>query len=239
MEKPSISIIIPCKNEIKNIRPAVERIPNMGSYTEIIFCDDKSTDGTRYEILKMIETYPDKRIRLIDGPGICKADNVWNGLDNATGDILCILDGDLTVQPEILPLFYNTIRFHPNGFINGTRFVYPMKSNAMLLTNKFGNKFLALLMSFVIKQKLTDTLCGTKVFWRSDYYYIRKHRNSWGVKDQWGDYELLLSAVRCELIIAEIPVYYMDRVYGNTKMNNRIIDGLAMLWMCITAWRKL
>ncbi len=115
---PSVSIIIPCKNEKGNIQTSVERIPNMGSHTEIIFGDDKSTDGTSDEIRRVMKLYPEKEIKLYEGPGVCKADNVWAGLKKATGDILMILDADLTVLPEELPKFYRAIIEGKGEFIN-------------------------------------------------------------------------------------------------------------------------
>lgn len=237
MYKPSVSVIVPCKNEAGNIYSIVKRIPDMGSHTEIIFCDDKSTDSTRSEILKVMEIYPYKDIKLVDGLGICKADNVQKGFDSANGDILCILDGDLTVAPELLPCFYNTICKNKNSFINGTRFVYQMEPDAMKRINMIGNKLLAQLMSFVIDTKLTDTLCGTKMLWRKDYDKIKKLRGLWGTKDRWGDYELLLGAAINNLTISEIPIYYKKRTHGVTKMNNRFADGLTMLRMLYTVWR--
>ncbi|MEI9968534.1 MAG: glycosyltransferase [Terracidiphilus sp.] len=102
----SVSVIVPCRNEKGNIQAAVERIPDMGKHTEIIFCDDKSTDGTADEVRRMQGLYPDRDIRLLDGPGICKAENVWTGFRGAKGDILMILDADLTVMPEELPRFF-------------------------------------------------------------------------------------------------------------------------------------
>ena len=87
----SVSVIVPCKNERGNIEAAVTRIPEMGNRTEIIFCDDKSTDGTADEVRLMQKNYPKRDIKLVEGPGICKAENVWTGFNAATGDVLMIL----------------------------------------------------------------------------------------------------------------------------------------------------
>ncbi len=86
-EELSVSVIVPCKDEKGNVEDAAQRIPQLGRQTEIIFCDDQSTDGTAEEVLRVQSLYPEKDIRLEHGPGVCKSRNVWTGFDAATGDI--------------------------------------------------------------------------------------------------------------------------------------------------------
>ena len=236
--KYTVSVIVPCKNEKGNVEGAVERVPEMGAGVEIIFCDDKSTDGTADEVRRMIEKYPEKNIRLVEGPGICKAKNVWTGFDAATGDILMILDADLTVIPEELPYFYDAIARGRGEFINGSRMIYPMQKEAMRGLNIIGNKFFGLSFSYLLGQRLTDTLCGTKVIWRRDWPRIKGLLGSWGIEDRWGDYELIFGAAKLHLKIVEVPVHYLERVYGETKMTKRFKNGLIMLRMCVAALKK-
>ncbi|MEO8151186.1 MAG: glycosyltransferase [Bacteroidia bacterium] len=227
----SVSVIIPCKNEADNVADAVRRIPSMGSHTEIIFCDDKSTDGTADKVRELIKAYPEKDIKLLNGPGICKAENVWTGFDAAQGDVLMILDADLTVLPEELPYFYEAITRNHGEFINGSRLVYPMHDEAMRFFNVFGNKFFSLFFSYILDTNIKDTLCGTKVIWKKDYQRIKKLRGSWGTQDRWGDYELIFGAAKCNLKLIDLPVHYYERVYGETKMKNRLKNGWIMLKM--------
>lgn len=234
----TVSVIIPCKNEKGNVEDAVLRTPEMGKGTEIIFCDDKSTDGTADEVRRMMKAYPEKNIRLVDGPGICKAKNVWTGFDAARGDILMILDADLTVIPEELPYFYNAISQGRGEFINGSRMIYPMQEQAMRTLNIIGNKFFSISFSYLLGQRLTDTLCGTKVLWRQDWPRVRGLLGSWGIEDRWGDYELIFGAAKLHLKIVEVPVHYLERVYGETKMTRRLQNGLVMLRMCTAAMKK-
>jgi len=226
---PSVSIIIPCKNEAGNVEDAAKRIPAMGSHTEIIFCDDKSTDGTADKVRELIKSYPDKDIKLVDGPGICKSENVWTGFDAAQGDILMILDADLTVLPEELPYFYEAISKNHGEFINGSRLVYPMHDDAMRFFNVVGNKLFSMFFSYILDTNIKDTLCGTKVLWKKDYQRIKKLRGSWGLHDRWGDYELIFGAAKCNLKLIELPVHYYERVYGETKMKGRLKNGWIML----------
>lgn len=232
----SVSIIIPCKNEVGNVEDAVKRIPLIGKHTEIIFCDDRSVDGTADKVNELIRKYPEKDIKLIYGPGICKADNVWTGFDAANGDILMILDADLTVLPEELPYFYEVINKGFGEFINGSRLVYPMHDEAMRFLNVFGNKFFSLFFSYILDTNIKDMLCGTKVLWKKDYERIKKLRGNWGIKDRWGDYELIFGAAKINLKIIDLPVHYYERIYGETKMKNRLKNGWIMLKM---SWMTL
>jgi SAM-dependent methyltransferase len=232
----SVSVIIPCRNEVGNVQLAVERIPSMGKHTEIIFCDDKSTDGTADEVRRMQMMYPDKDIRLLEGPGICKAENVWTGFHAAHGDALMILDADLTVMPEELPMFLRALVHSHGEFVNGSRLVYPMQQNAMKFANTVGNKCFSLLFSFLLDQRIKDTLCGTKVLWRKDWLRLERLLGRWGIKDHWGNYELLFGASKLHLEIAEVPVHYQERIHGVTKMTRVFSNGLRMLGICWRAW---
>lgn len=235
----TVSVIIPCRNEEGNIQSAVERMPSLGTHTEIIFCDDKSTDDTAGKVREMINKYPEKDIKLLPGPGICKADNVWTGFDHASGDILLILDADLTVIPEELHYFYEAIARGRGEFINGSRLVYPMHDEAMRPLNMLGNKFFSIMFSYILDNSIKDTLCGTKVLWRDDFYNIKKLRNSWGIKDRWGDYELIFGAAKTHRKIIDLPVHYMERTYGETKMTNRMKNGWIMLRMSFLSLFKI
>lgn len=235
---PGVSVVIPCKNEAENVEAAVLRIPSMGSRTEVIFCDDKSTDGTVAEVLRMQQLYPEKNIRLVEGPGISKSRNVWTGFDAAREDVLMILDADLTVAPEELPRFYDALVSGKGEFINGTRMIYPMRNRAMRIANLLGNKFFSLTFSYILGDYISDTLCGTKVLWRTDWQKIRPFLDTWGINDRWGDYELIFGAARLGKKHQDLPVHYAERVHGETKMTGRLKNGWIMLKMCWAAFRK-
>jgi hypothetical protein len=235
----SVSVVIPCRNEAGNVEAAVRRTPEMGAGTELLFCDDRSTDGTADEVRRMQAAFPERKIRLIEGPGINKAENVWAGFDAAENDVLMILDGDLAVPPEELPKFYRALVEGRGEFINGTRMVYPMRDQAMRLANVFGNKLFSLLFSHILSRDISDTLCGTKVLWRGDYERLKPLRGSWGIEDRWGDYELIFGAAKLNLAHVDLPVHYMERTYGETKMTGRLRNAWVMLRMCLAAFRRL
>jgi len=235
----SVSVIIPCKDEKGNVEAAVRRIPQLGRETEIIFCDDRSNDGTVDEIMRVRASYPHKDIHLENGPGICKSKNVWTGFDAATCDILMILDADLTTMPEQLAYFLEVIASGQAEFVNGSRLVYPVPKGAMNMANMLGNKFFSVTFTYLLGQRVKDTLCGTKVLWRSDWERIKPMLGSWGMDDRWGDYELLFGAAKLNLKILDLPVHYQERIYGTTKMTKVFRNGLVMLKMCWHGFLKL
>jgi SAM-dependent methyltransferase len=238
-EELSVSVIIPCKNERGNVEDAVRRIPSLAGRTEIIFCDDQSTDGTADEVRRVQSCYPEKDIRLEYGPGVCKSRNVWTGFDAAKGDVLMILDADLTTIPEELPYFVDVIVSGQAEFVNGSRLVYPVPKGAMNGSNMLGNKFFSVAFTYLLGQRVKDTLCGTKVLWRSDWERIKPLLGSWGTEDRWGDYELLFGAAKLKLKILDLPVHYQERIYGSTKMTKVFRNGLIMLKMCWHGFLKL
>jgi SAM-dependent methyltransferase len=230
----SCSVIVPCKNERGNIADIVARTPQMGRGTELIFVDGNSNDGTVAEIEKHLKP----GIRLIhQGDGKGKGDAVRKGFAAATGDILFILDADLTVPPEDLPKFYLAIAEGKAEFVNGSRLVYPMEGEAMRFLNSVGNKFFGLALSGVLEQRLKDTLCGTKVLFRRDYERIAAARSFFGDFDPFGDFDLLFGAAKQNLKIVEMPVRYRARTYGETKIS-RFQNGAQLLKMTAYAFRK-
>jgi SAM-dependent methyltransferase len=234
------SVVVPCRNERGNIEAAVARLPELGDHTELIFVDGASTDGTREKIREVIDAHRGKKdIKLVhqDEP-TGKGDAVRKGFAAASGDILFILDADLTVAPEDLPKFYRAIAEGKGELINGTRLVYPMEQQAMRFLNLVGNKFFSLLFTWILEQRITDTLCGTKVIRRSDYLKIEANRSFFGDFDPFGDFDLLFGGAKLNLKIAELPVRYRDRVYGTTKIS-RFRHGLLLFRMSWIAIRKL
>lgn len=234
----TVSVIIPCRNEQGNIEAAVKRTPVMGAKTEIIFVEGHSKDDTVGEIKRVIAVYPDKNIRWCVQPGKGKGDAVRAGFGMATGDVLMILDADLTVQPEELPKFFNALAENKGECINGSRLIYPMEDEAMQTLNWWANHFFAKLFSWLMGQQVTDTLCGTKVLWRTDYERIAENRAFFGEFDPFGDFDLLFGAAKLQLKILDVPVHYKNRVYGSTQIR-RFVHGWILLGMSLYAMRKL
>ncbi len=235
----SVSIVIPARNESGNIENGLLRIPEFGKWQEIIFIEGNSTDDTWNKIQEVQRKYAaTHRIKIAKQDGKGKADAVRKGFAMAEGDILMILDADLTVPPEDLPKFYHAIASGKGDFINGSRLVYPMEKQAMRFLNMLGNKFFSRSFSWLLEQPFKDTLCGTKVIFRSDYEKLVTNRKFFGEFDPFGDYDLIFGAYKLNLKIVELPIRYRDRTYGSTNIS-RFKHGLILLRMCLFAARKI
>ena len=236
--EPAVSVICPCRDEAGNVHQIAGRLPAMGARTELIFVEGHSRDDTLEQCRRVAASFPEKNIRVLVQAGRGKGDAVRLGLANAAGDILMILDADLSVAPEELVSFYRAVVSGKAEFINGSRLVYSTDPKAMRFLNLLANKFFAVLLSRLIGQPVKDTLCGAKVFWRADYERIAASRSYFGEFDPFGDFDLLFGAAKLNLKIAEVPIRYRERVYGLTNIN-RFADGWTLLRMSAKAAAKL
>ncbi|MDX2145688.1 MAG: glycosyltransferase [Rhodospirillaceae bacterium] len=235
---PSVSVLIPCRNEKGNIENAVKRLPKFAPDLEILFVEGHSKDGTFEECERIRAAFPDRDIKVMRQDGKGKGDAVRKGFNAARGEILIILDADLTVAPEDIPKFYRALVEGRGEFINGTRLVYPMEDTAMRTLNNIANRGFALIFSYLLNQRFTDTLCGTKALRKRDYDKIVANRAYFGDFDPFGDFDLIFGAAKLNLRIVEIPIRYAGRSYGETQIS-RFTHGWLLLRMVMFAWRKL
>jgi SAM-dependent methyltransferase len=235
---PTVSVIIPARNEAGNIEAAVRRTPNMGGGTELVFVEGHSRDHTWAEIQRVAKAFPEHKITILQQTGKGKGDAVRLGFAAATGDILMILDADLTMPPEELPKFYDVIASGQAEFANGVRLVYPMDEKAMQFLNLCANKTFSLIFTWLLGQPVKDTLCGTKVLRRAHYDRIAANRAYFGDFDPFGDFDLLFGAAHLNLKIADVPIRYKERTYGTTNIQ-RWSHGWLLLRMVVFAARKL
>ena len=236
--RPSVSVVVPARNEAGNIRTILEDVPELGSGTEIVFVEGGSTDGTFEVIDEAIKAFPERKTQLLRQSGRGKNDAVRLGFSKATGDILMILDADVTVPPEDLRWFYEALVSGKGEFVNGVRLVYPMENQAMRFFNLVGNKFFSLAFSWLLGQSIKDTLCGTKVLTREDYARLEENRVYFGDFDPFGDFDLLFGASKLNLQIVELPIRYRDRTYGTTNIH-RWSHGWLLLKMVVFAARRI
>jgi SAM-dependent methyltransferase len=235
----TVSVVVPTRNEAGNVDAAIARTPVMGAGTELIFVEGGSSDGTWERIQEAIAAYDGPLVlRAFQQTGKGKGDAVRLGFSRAMGDLLMILDADLTVPPEELPVFFEAAVAGHADFLQGTRLVYPMDPGAMRFFNKIGNVAFSQLFSYLLQQPIKDTLCGTKVIWRTDYERLAAARHVFGDFDPFGDFDLIFGAARLNLKIGEIPVRYRERVYGETNIS-RWKHGWLLLRMSVVAARKL
>ena len=237
-EAPLVSVIVPARNEAGNIAQIFARTPDMGSGTELVFVEGHSRDDTCSVIEQEISANPARKSQLHRQTGVGKGDAVRMGFAHASGDVLMILDADMTVPPEDLPRFYEALHSGRGDFINGVRLVYPMEDEAMHFFNFLGNKFFSLAFSWLLGQPIKDTLCGTKVLWKHDYDLIATNRTYFGDFDPFGDYDLIFGAAKLGLKIVDLPIRYRARTYGSTNIQ-RWKHGWLLLRMVIFAAKKI
>jgi SAM-dependent methyltransferase len=235
---PVVTVVVPARNEAGNVRRIFEETPEMGSGTELIFVEGHSRDNTYETIQREMKNWPNRRVKLFRQTGQGKGDAVRLGYANASGDVLMILDADLTVPPEDLPRFYEAWRSGKGEFVNGVRLVYPMQDRSMRFINFLGNKFFSMAFTWLLSQSVKDTLCGTKVLSKRDYEMIAANRSYFGDFDPFGDFDLLFGAAKYSLKIVDLPVRYRERTYGTTNIQ-RWRHGWLLLQMMATAMRRI
>ncbi len=235
---PSTSVVVPCRNEAGHIRPLVQRLPELGPNSEVLFVEGGSTDDTRAVIEAVIAERPELPLRLLTQTGKGKGDAVRLGFSQARGEVVLILDSDMGVAPEDIPKFVGALVEGKGEFVNGSRLVYPMEDRAMRFLNLLANKFFALLFRWLLGQQVRDTLCGTKALYREDYERIARNRAHFGDFDPFGDFDLLFGAARLNLRIVDVAVRYHQRTYGATNIS-RFRHGLLLLRMSLFAAGKL
>jgi SAM-dependent methyltransferase len=234
----SATVVVPARNECGNIEAVVQRIPRFAGNVEIIFVEGHSKDGTWDEIQRVVAAYPHYNIKAMQQPGNGKADAVFAAFDVACGDVLMILDADLTMPPEQLSKFWRALRSGKGEFVNGSRLVYPMEDEAMRFLNLIANKLFSVIFSWLLSQRLTDTLCGTKVLHRTDYQRLKAGRSYFGEFDPFGDFDLIFGAAKLNLKIVEMPIRYARRTYGKTQIS-RFRHGLILLRMVLFAFLRV
>lgn len=237
-DAPIVSVIVPARNEAGNIEGVLARTPEMGAGTELVFVEGHSRDDTYATIERAMAAHPERKSTLIKQIGQGKGDAVRRGFAQARGEILMILDADLTVPPESLARFYEVLSSGSAEFINGVRLIYPLENQSMRFLNLIGNKFFSLAFSWLLGQPVKDTLCGTKILWKDDYELIAANRGHFGDFDPFGDFDLLFGAARLNLKIVDLPIRYRERTYGTTNIQ-RWRHGWLLLKMVIFAARRI
>lgn len=230
-----VAVVLPAYDEAPRVGAVVAGVRALsvpGARLDVVVVDDGSTDGTGERVRE--RAVRDRRVKLVSfQSNRGKAAAVRAGFQAATGDALLVLDADMTVEPAALRRFVEALENGAADFINGTRLVYPMAGKAMRFANFLGNKAFCYLASWILRQRVSDTLCGTKALLRKDF-----ERMTWVGRDRWGDFALLFGAAKLKLRILEIPVHYQARCSGASKM--RVLrDGALFLMACWLGWRLL
>ena len=161
----SKSVIIPAKNEEENLKILFERLSLMNLDSEYILICAESQDNTIKVAQDIVNKYKEMNILFFKQNSNGKANGVFEGLELSSGDVIAILDSDISVDPEKLLTFLKSL-ITIQQILYGTRMIYPMEKDAMRFLKKIEIKYFNTFISKVIFQELSDSLCGTKVFKR-------------------------------------------------------------------------
>ena len=94
-----------------------------------------------------------------------------------------------------------------------------------------------MMFTWILSQRIKDTLCGTKVLTKSNYENLKEAKKFLGDFDPFGDFDLILGASKLNLKFAEIPVRYKARIYGSTNIS-RFKHGWMLLKITFFAMKK-
>ncbi len=234
--RKTASIVLTTRDEHANIEPMVQSIPEVGAHTEILFVEGHSTDGTREEIERVICAYPERNIRLLVQDGIGQGDAIRKGFDQATGDVIILLEADRTSPPEDVLKVFEVVASGRAEYVNGSRFVYPRQPGSMPVLNVIGNALFAVWFTWFLGQRTSDVLCGIKAIDRVQFRRLLRNWGFLGLHDPFGDFELAFGAARLGLKISEVPTRYACRQYGVPK-TRPLRHGWMLLRMVLRATR--
>jgi len=229
----TVTVLSAVRNERGNIRRIVEAMPILGSRTELLFIEGHSTDGTWEELQEIVASYRGPlAVRALKQSGSGKGSALHDGITESAGEILLVYDGDFTVHPDELRKLYDILSSGQAEFVNASRLVYPLQEGAMRLLNLLGNKIFSMLFTWLFSQRLVDVLSPVKGFFRRDYPSVTTRM------DPFGDFDFFLGAASRQLKMSEVPVHYLERSYGTTKIR-RFRHGWSLLRMCFYGTRRL
>ncbi len=223
-ESFTLSIIIPCFNEINTIDEVIKKVKNTSIKSkQIIIIDDCSTDGTR-EYLKSLE---DKSIIVIfteknQGKGAA----ISKGFELATGEISIIQDADLEYDPDEYQKLINPILQNKADVVFGSRFQGAEPHRVVYFWHRLGNGFLTFLSNMMTNINLTDMETCYKAFRTEIIKSINIREKRFGFEP-----EITAKVARMNCRIYEVGISYYGRTYEEGKKIGWK-DGIRAIW-CI------
>ncbi len=212
---PTVSLVIPVRNEARNIGWVLEQI--VDEVAEIILVDGDSTDVT---LVTARRCRPDVRVVPQQGPG--KGSALRTGFLAATGDVIVMMDADGSMLPSEIPHY---VHFLANGydFVKGSRFISGGSSLDITWFRRLGNRFLLTVFNSLYHGHLTDLCYGFCAFDRR--YLEHLHLSSTGFEIE---AEMTVRAMQAGLRIAEVPSLELPRRSGESNLH-AIRDGIRVL----------
>lgn len=220
--RPGISIVIPARNEEKNLQYLLPLIPQ--DIDEIILVNGHSTDNT-VAVAKSLR--PD--IRIIEQEGRGKGDAMRVGFAACTQEIIVMLDADGSADPAEIPAFVDAL-LKGSDFAKGSRFLRGGGSKDLTLLRSLGNLGLCGLVNLLFKERFTDLCYGYNVFWRRCLERVTLDCNGFDIEAQ-----LCLRMYKAGFKFVEVPSMEHTRLHGESNLHT-FRDGWLVLKVILREW---
>lgn len=219
---PTISVVIPARNEAPNLRHVLPSIPK--GVTEVILVDGHSSDDTIAEARRLLPS-----IRVLQQTGRGKGDALRIGFMASTSDIIVMLDADGSTDPTEITRFVDAL-MQGNDFAKGSRFLKGGGSADITLLRCWGNSFLRSLVNILFHTRFSDLCYGYNAFWRTCLDDVAIDCDGFEVETL-----LNLRMHTAQLKIAEVPSCEASRIYGHSNLH-ALRDGWRILRTIIHEW---
>jgi len=224
-----ILVIVPTYNEIGNITKLIPQILEQNPAIDVLVVDDSSPDGTSGAVRSIAET--ESRVRLLTRPakmglGTAYAEGFRYALAHSYS-LIFEMDADFSHDPREIPRFLESAETHDlvlgSRYIGGVNVVnWPL---SRLLLSWFANRY----TRFITGMPVRDATGGYKCFHREvleaiDLESIRSDGYAFQI-------EMTFKAYQKGFRVVEIPIVFVDRNVGDSKMSSRIVGEAAwMVW---------
>ena len=226
----TLSIIIPCFNEINTIEELILRVKKAPVHSkEIIIIDNCSTDGTR-EYLSNLKD--DSLLIVFNDKNIGKGGSLARGFQLASGEITIIQDADLEYNPSEYRKIITPILEGNADVVYGSRFIGEAPHRVLYFWHRVGNGFLTLLSNILTDINLTDMETCYKAFRTSIVKKIKFKEKGFGFEP-----EVTAKIARLNCRIYEVGISYFGRTYEEGKKVSWK-DGFVAIW-CILKYNLI
>ncbi|KAI5811606.1 nucleotide-diphospho-sugar transferase [Peziza echinospora] len=230
------SVIIPTYNERRNL-PVItwllaKTFEEQKLNWELIIVDDASPDGTQQIAKQLIDVYGDERIVLKPRAGKLGLGTAYvHGLQYATGNYVIIMDADFSHHPKFIAEFIRVQKLKNYDIVTGTRYAGDGGVYGWDFKRKLVSRGANLFASVVLRPGVSDLTGSFRLYKKSVLQRVIKETESKGYTFQM---EMMVRARASGCTVAEVPISFVDRLFGESKLGgDEIVEyakGVLGLW---------